>query len=205
MENSLDDWLSIGEQGNKPCSYTETTWQIEWLNPYAHNRLDESQKHHTDLKKSVSKDCTLCDYICMMFSKWLTSVVMGNKSEIGMGRGYERRAWGSFYFVLFYFVFLIVVQVQLSPFSPHHGPQPTHPRLPPSNLPPLALSMCPIYMFLDGPSPSPPVIPLEGVFRCDVTVCILFGVVVVTWSVRVFKFVVLYSKRKSQFPCVMIF
>ena len=32
----------------------------------------------------------------------------------------------------------------------------THPRLPPSNLPPLALSMCPLYMLLDNPSPFSP-------------------------------------------------
>ena len=55
--------------------------------------------------------------------------------------------------ILFYF--LTVVQVKLSPFSPHHCP--THLRLPLSNPPPLALSMCPLYMFFDGPSPiSPP-------------------------------------------------
>ena len=54
-------------------------------------------------------------------------------------------------FVLFFF-----------PFSPEHTPCPTHPCLPPSNLPSLAFSMCHLYMFLDGPShiipyyPSPP-------------------------------------------------
>ena len=33
------------------------------------------------------------------------------------------------------------------------APHPIHPCLPPLNLPPLALSMCPLYMFLDGPFP----------------------------------------------------
>ena len=51
------------------------------------------------------------------------------------------------------FFFLIVVQVQLSPFSPLHSPPPHPSRLPSSKLPPLALSVCPLYMFLDGPSP----------------------------------------------------
>ena len=51
------------------------------------------------------------------------------------------------HFLLF---FLIVVQGQLSPFSPHH----TH-CLPPLNPLPLALSMCPSYMFLDAPPHYP--------------------------------------------------
>ena len=55
--------------------------------------------------------------------------------------------------------FCIVVQVQLSPFSPPPCPPP-HPCLPPSNLPPLALSMGPLYMFLDDPSCSFPVMSL---------------------------------------------
>ena len=37
--------------------------------------------------------------------------------------------------IKFYFNFLIVVQVQLSPFSCHHFPHPTHAHLPPSVLP----------------------------------------------------------------------
>ena len=38
--------------------------------------------------------------------------------------------------IAFFFHFLIVVQVQLSPFFSHHSPCPTHPHLPPSILPP---------------------------------------------------------------------
>ena len=38
-------------------------------------------------------------------------------------------------------------------------PHPTHPYLPPSNLPPLILSMGPLDMFLDGPSPIFPHYP----------------------------------------------
>ena len=48
-------------------------------------------------------------------------------------------------------IFVVVVQVQLSPFSPHHfhfpPPQPSPPPFPDST-PPLVLSMCPLYMFL---------------------------------------------------------
>ena len=44
--------------------------------------------------------------------------------------------------------FLINVPIQ-SPFSHHHFPLP---HLPPAILPPLALSMGPLYMFLDDPS-----------------------------------------------------
>ena len=45
-------------------------------------------------------------------------------------------------------LFSIVVQVQLFPFSSITLPCPTHPHLPPS--------MCPLYKFLDDPSPSFP-------------------------------------------------
>ena len=55
--------------------------------------------------------------------------------------------------------FLIVVQVQLSPFSPHHVPHPIHPRFPTSNLLPLGLSMGPLNMVLDGLSPIFPQYP----------------------------------------------
>ena len=48
-----------------------------------------------------------------------------------------------------FFSFFIVVLH----FPPISSPNPSHPHLPPSILPPLALSTCPLYMFLDGPSP----------------------------------------------------
>ena len=47
--------------------------------------------------------------------------------------------------------FFIVVQVQLSLFFPLHSP--IHPQPLPSILPTLALSMSPLCMFLDDPSP----------------------------------------------------
>ena len=74
-----------------------------------------------------------------------------------------------FWYIMFLFIYLIVfivVQVQLSPFSCHHFPPPTHLHLPSSILP--KLSMGPLYMFLDDPSPSfphfsPPLSPLVTV------------------------------------------
>ena len=46
-------------------------------------------------------------------------------------------------------------------------PHPTHPHLPPSRLPPLAVSMCPLYMFLANlssfPPSAPPISPLVTV------------------------------------------
>ena len=55
---------------------------------------------------------------------------------------------------------LIVVPVKLSPFPPLTiPPHPTHPCLPPLILLPLALSMCPLYMFLNDPSPNFPPYP----------------------------------------------
>ena len=61
-----------------------------------------------------------------------------------------------------YFFFLIVVQVQLSPFTPHCFPQPQPSPLPILDPNPLWLCPCVLYtyMFLDNPSPfPPPIIP----------------------------------------------
>ena len=53
-------------------------------------------------------------------------------------------------FLFFFYCFSSTV---VSIFFPLHSPCPTHPHLPPLILPPLALSICPLYMFLDDPSP----------------------------------------------------
>ena len=72
-------------------------------------------------------------------------------------------SWNYFTFTYTFFPFFkknscssTIVSIFIPPF--HSGP--THPGLPPLNLTPLALSMCPLYKFLDGPSciiplPSP--------------------------------------------------
>ena len=67
-----------------------------------------------------------------------------------------RLVWNGISLWLYFIFIFCIVQVQLFPVLPYHIPHPTHPHLPPSNLPPLALSMGPLYMFLDGP---PPIIP----------------------------------------------
>ena len=64
-------------------------------------------------------------------------------------------------FFPFFFLNVIVVQVQLSSFFPHYSPLPPLPDLPPSILPPLALYMGPLYMFLNNPSPSFPIISIS--------------------------------------------
>ena len=62
--------------------------------------------------------------------------------------------------LVFIIIIFIVVQVQLCLISPPLHPQcPAYPYLLPSILPPLALSMCLLYMFLDGPSPIFPHYP----------------------------------------------
>ena len=73
---------------------------------------------------------------------------------------------------IYLFIF-VVVQVQLSPFSPTMTPRPTNPRLPPWNLLPLALSMCPLHVFFDGPSPIFPHYPLPPPLWL-LSVCSLF-------------------------------
>ena len=52
------------------------------------------------------------------------------------------------------FFVVVFAQVQLSPFSRHHF-LPSHPQ----SYPPLALSMDPLYMFFNNPSPSFPCYP----------------------------------------------
>ena len=62
-----------------------------------------------------------------------------------------------------YVSFFAVVQVQLTPFL--HPPLPPTPPIPtshPWSYSPLALSMGPLYMFLDNPSPLPPIILLPS-------------------------------------------
>ena len=73
-----------------------------------------------------------------------------------------------YYELLFYCCSSTVVSI----FTPPYLPCLTHPCLPPSNLPALALSMCPLYMFLYGPSPIFPIIPLPLLWL--LSVCSLF-------------------------------
>ena len=62
---------------------------------------------------------------------------------------------GTSYFFFIYYLFYCCSSTIVSIFTPPHPPP--HPSPPPtSNLTPLALSMCPLYMFLDGPSPISP-------------------------------------------------
>ena len=60
------------------------------------------------------------------------------------------------YDILFYFIlinlFLLLFKYSCLHFPPTMPTHHTHPHHPPSNLFPLALSMCPLYMFLDGTS-----------------------------------------------------
>ena len=56
-------------------------------------------------------------------------------------------------------LFLLFFKYSCLHFHPTLAPHPTHPHLPPLNLPPLALSMCPLYMFLDDPSSISPRYP----------------------------------------------
>ena len=62
----------------------------------------------------------------------------------------EEFSFSKFFNYLFIF---IVVWVPLSPFYPHHALCSTLPASHPWTYPPLVLSMCPLCMFLDGPSP----------------------------------------------------
>ena len=60
------------------------------------------------------------------------------------------KAWFFIIFIFFHCFSSTIVSI----FKPHTSPHTTHLHLPPLNLPSLALSMCPLYMFLDGHYPQ---------------------------------------------------
>ena len=66
----------------------------------------------------------------------------------------------SFFHFHFHFNFLLLFKYSCLQFHLTTTPCLTHPRLPPVSLLPLALSMCPLFMFLDNPSPILPHCPL---------------------------------------------
>ena len=86
-------------------------------------------------------------------------------------------------------LFFIVVQVQLSPFSPHHY-LPPHPSPPPnlSPTPRLALSMGPFYIFIDDSPPFSPIIPSPTLWLLSVCslcqcLCLYFACLFVVGSI----------------------
>ena len=66
---------------------------------------------------------------------------------MSLGRVWEQEIF--FFLLSEQIIFFIVVQLQLSQFSPVALPHPTHPPLPQSILTLLSMSMGPLYMFLD--------------------------------------------------------
>ena len=59
------------------------------------------------------------------------------------------------YLLTYLLTYLFIVEVQLSLISPTTPPHARHSRLPPWIRPPLALSMCPLYLLLTTVPPSP--------------------------------------------------
>ena len=83
-----------------------------------------------------------------------------------------------FFSYILFFLYFFIVQVHCLHFlstTPHH-PSNTH--LPPLIIPSLALSMCPSYMFPDGPSPIFPLLPLPTplwlLSVCSFLLCLWF-------------------------------
>ena len=105
----------------------------------------------------------------MLLIKW---IIVKGECEINIFHFYGGKTLFSFrsflvvtlYFIfLLLFLFVIVVQVQLFPFPPPTAlPCPTNPHLPLSILPPFGLSVSPLYMVLDDPSPAFPCPPLPS-------------------------------------------
>ena len=84
----------------------------------------------------------------------------------------------------FPFFFLIVVQVQLSPFSPHHSPLPPH--TPPPTLNPIPLWLCPCVLYTCSWWPFPYLPPLSFSPSRVVTVRLFFtSMSLVTFSLFV--------------------
>ena len=72
-----------------------------------------------------------------------------------------------FFFLIYFFYFCSSTLVSI--FIPQCSHCPTHPSFLSSILPPLALSMCPLYMFLDGPLPIFPHYPSPPSFLVTVS------------------------------------
>ena len=81
--------------------------------------------------------------------------IRGNSSE---GIGFRELRW-SFFFPTFFFFLSLLFKYSCLYFPPTTTPHPSHPHFPPLILPPLALSMCPLYMFLITFPPFLPIIP----------------------------------------------
>ena len=114
---------------------------------------------------------TICNFFLWQWEVWFSlSIILHTHKVVSAD------FWTFFFIVyifLFLFYFFIVVQSQLSPFSPI----PTHttyPHLPHSiSPPPLSLSMGPLYMFLDNTSSISPIMPLLPPLW-SLSVCSLF-------------------------------
>ena len=100
----------------------------------------------------------------------------------------------------FYYFFYCCSSTVVSIFPPQHTPAPPIPNSHPRSCPPLALSMGPSYVFLDGPSPFPLVI-----LFCSplVTVCLFFiSMSLVLFCLLVFWFIRFYLKVRSYGICL---
>ena len=90
-----------------------------------------------------------------------------------------------FHFACYLFIYIlkyhvvVVVQLQLSPFSPHYCLPPYPPPPPTVNPAPLSLSMGPLHMFLDLTLPLlspiiPLLLPLWSLSVCSLFLCLWF-------------------------------
>ena len=85
----------------------------------------------------------------------------------------DNKFWSFFfYYFLNYFNFFIVVQVQLSPFSPHHSPPSQPSSLPTLN--PTPLWFCPCVLYTCSWKPLPLFLPLAPPTSLLVTVSLFF-------------------------------
>ena len=137
---SAKEWRGVGERFFHPYNSIQFTYSSNSLLKFG---IELYHKFGFDfyplqiLKKTLTHD------------NWVSYIshIRGNTTQ---------KITTNFYFIFVCFIFLkiffIVVQVQLSPFSPQHAPTLSIPASHPRIYPPLALSVCPLYMFLNGPS-----------------------------------------------------
>ena len=161
--------------GSKPLlSNKVTTWICDWHLKWG--QYDGTELLACGLWHCVQVNSVKAELNCRTPSCWWRTAWCVENSHIWYqywseewqqceSKDKKQECFSSLFIYLFIYSFFLSFLVYLLfkysclHFHPTTAPCPTHPNLPPSNIPPLALSMCPLPIFLDRPSPIFPHYP----------------------------------------------